>query len=106
MDSFDLIWQLLNPQAQYANRKRACYDMWLSFSKDKRERIINVIKDKLAKGKFVDYNPYFAIKKNSQEQIQILSFRDYYAKFGTTEECNGWQRQFLPEKQTTIYVKQ
>jgi len=93
MDSFDFIWQLLNPQAQYANRKRACYEMWQSFSEDKREHISRVIKDKLAKGKFVDYNPYFAIKRNSQEQVQMqtLSFNEYYNRFGTTEERDGWK---------------
>ena len=110
MDSFDLIWQLLNPQAQYANRKRACYDMWQSFPQDKRESIINAIKDKLAKGKFVDYNPYFAIKRNSQEQVQlqqpqVMSFNDYYTKFGTTEEVKGWHMQ-NPTGNKVIYVKQ
>ena len=37
--------------------------------------------------------------------LQTLSFADYYAKFGTTEEQDGWQRTFLPEQQKTIYVK-
>lgn len=105
MDSFDLIWQLLNPQAQYANRKRACYDMWQSFSEDKRNRIIEAIKDKQAKGKFVDYNPYFAIKRNSQEQMQTLSFNEYYTRFGTTEERDGW-KMANPTGNKVIYVKQ
>ena len=104
MDSFDLIWQLLNPQAIYANRKRACYDMWQSFSEDKKEQIITTIKDKMAKGKFVDYNPYFAIKRNSQQQLQTLSFADYYARFNTTEEQGGWHMQ-NPTGQCVIYVK-
>lgn len=104
MDSFDIIWQLLNPQAQYANRKRACYDLWQSFSEDKRNRIIAAIKDKLVKGKFVDYNPYFAIKRHSQEQVQTLSYADYYAKYGTTEERDGWKME-NPTGQKVIYVK-
>ena len=100
MDSFDLIWQLLNPQAQYANRKRACYDMWQSFTPDKRQRIIDTIKDKLAKGKFV------AIKKNSQLMLQrqVLSYADYYARFGTTEERDGWHME-NPTGNKVIYVK-
>ncbi len=105
MDSFDLIWQLLNPQAQYANRKRACYNLWQSFTPDKRYRIVNAIKDKLAQGKFIDYNPYYAIQKNSQEQTQILSYADYFARFGTTEEQGGWKMQFLKDQGKTIYVK-
>ncbi len=105
MDSFDLIWQLLNPQAIYANRKRACYDMWQQFPPDKRERIIETVKDKLAKGKFVDYNPYFAIMKNSQQQTRTLSFNDYYARYKTTEETDGWHMA-NPTGQRVIYVKQ
>ena len=106
MDSFDLIWQLLNPQAQYANRKRACYDMWQSFSEEKKKAVFNAIKDKLAKGKFVDYNPYFAIKKNSQLMLQrqVLSYADYYARFGTTEPRDGWHME-NPTGNKVIYVK-
>ena len=108
MDSFDIIWQLLNPKVQYANRKQACYRLWLSFSEDKRNRIIARIKDKLTKGKFVDYNPYFAILKNSQEQMLIMSFDDYYAKYNTTEERDGW-KMVKPEKAgdpPVYYMKQ
>ena len=36
---------------------------------------------------------------------QILSYADYYTRFGTTEEVDGWRRVFLPEQQKTIYVK-
>jgi hypothetical protein len=49
----------------------------------------------------------FAIRRFSQPpKPQTLSFNDYYTKFGTTEERDGWRRVFLPEKQKTIYVKQ
>lgn len=106
MDSFDLIWQLLNPQAQYANRKRACYNLWQSFSEDKKKAVFNAIKDKKKKGLFVDYNPYFAIMKNSQlmSQRQVLSYADYYARFGTTEERDGWHME-NPTGNKVIYVK-
>ena len=107
MDSFDLIWQLLSPKIEYANRKRACYNLWQSFSEDKKKTVFNAIKDKKAKGLFVDYNPYFAIMKNSQlmSQRQVLSYADYYARFGTTEPRDGWVRTFLPDQQKTIYIK-
>ena len=36
---------------------------------------------------------------------QVMSFNDYYNKFGTTEETDGWKRVFKPEERTTIYVK-
>ncbi len=39
------------------------------------------------------------------KQQQTLPYADYYAKFGTTEELNGWQRKFIAEEQRTVYVK-
>ena len=59
-----------------------------------------------AKGKFVDYNPYFAIMKNSQlmSQRQVLSYSDYYARFGTTEPRDGWHME-NPTGNKVIYVK-
>lgn len=100
MDSFDLIWQLLSPKIEYANRKRACYNLWQSFSEDKKTAVFNTIKDKKGKGLFVDYNPYFAILKNSQlmSPKQVMSFDAYYDKFHTTEEREGWQM-VKPKKQ-------
>ena len=106
MDSFDLIWQLLSPKIEYANRKRACYNLWQSFSEDKKKAVFNAIKDKKTKGLFVDYNPYFAIMKNSQlmSQRQVLSYADYYARFGTTEPRDGWHME-NPSGNRVIYVK-
>ena len=56
--------------------------------------------------KFVDYNPYFAIMKNSQlmSQRQEMSFNDYYAKYGTTEPRDGWHME-NPTGNQVIYVK-
>lgn len=111
MDSFDFLWQLLSPKIEYANRKRACYQLWQSFSEDKKIAIFNAIKDKKKNGLFVDYNPYFAIKRNSlqtraqaQPQVQTLSFNEYYTRYGTTEERDGWHMA-NPTGQKVIYVK-
>jgi len=35
---------------------------------------------------------------------ETLSFNDYYAKFGTTEERDGWKME-NPTGQKVIYVK-
>ena len=45
-------------------------------------------------------------EQKSEQQRQILSYTDYYNRYGTTEEKDGWVRTFLPEQQKTIYVKQ
>ena len=106
MNLFDYLWQLLSPKVEFTNRKGACLRLWKTFSEEQQRNICRTIKDKLTKGQFVDYNPYFAILKNSESIQLTMSFSDYYAKYGTTEECDGWKRQFIPEKQTTIYIKQ
>ena len=28
MKTFNEFWELLSPKAEYANRRRACYDLW------------------------------------------------------------------------------
>ena len=106
MNSFDFLWELLSPKVEYANRKRACYNLWMSYSKQQRIDIFNAIKDKKKKGQFVDYNPYFAIQKNSLQlsQRQEMSFAEYYKKFGTTEEQGGWHME-NPTGEKVIYVK-
>ena len=113
MKTFNDLWQLLAPKAEYANRRKACFALWNELTENQQDVLYDVISDKLSKGKFVDYNPLFAIKNNSSFPSgrdgagfhQTLSFADYYRRYNTTEETDGWHRQFLPEKQTTIYIK-
>lgn len=66
-NSFDYIWALLSPKAKYANRKRACYTLWLSFSMDERRKIYAILNQKLTNGQFVDFNPFFALRKAALE---------------------------------------
>ena len=106
MNSFDYLWELLSPKAEYANRKHACYEMWFSYTEQQRLMVFNNIKDKMKKGKFVDYNPYFAIQKNLLQlsQRQQMTFDEYYRKFNTTLEQNGW-KMVCEEGKQPVYVK-
>ena len=114
MKTFNDFWQLLAPKAEYANRRKACFALWNELTENQQDALYDVISDKLSKGKFVDYNPLFAMKNNStfpsgRDGVgfrQTLSYADYYRRYGTTLDTDGWHRQFLPDKQTTIYVKQ
>ena len=106
MYQFDNLWALLNPKNDYDQLKGRCRNLWNSFSSDKQQMIFCRIEEKKKRKEFVDYNPLFAIQKNENcARQQTLSFADYYARFGTTEETDGWHRQFLPNEQKTIYVK-
>ena len=108
MSTFVHIWALLEPKLEYLNLMKSCKELWDSFPIEKQRIIYSTIRKKKIEKKFVDYNPLLAIRHNCplSRPSQQLSFNDYYNKFGTTEEQNGWHRQFLPEQQKTIYVKQ
>ena len=106
MTSFEYLWELLEPKKEYEPVRKRCLLLWDSFPLEKQRWTYRTIRDRKKEHLFVDFNPLFAIERFSKEpQRQTLSFNDYYAKFGTTEEQNGWRRVFLPDKQKTIYVK-
>ena len=58
-------------------------------------------------GEFVSENPYYAIYDNAyppRKRQRVMSYADYYAKYGTTEERDGW-KMANPTGQKVIYVK-
>ena len=108
MTSFEYIWALLEPKKEYEPVRNRCLLLWNTFPLETQRRIYCTIKKRKKENLFVDYNPLFAIERFSKEQKpqqQTLSYADYYARFGTTEPQDGWQRVFIPEQQKTIYVK-
>lgn len=107
MITFFEIWTLLEPKAEYANLFGHCKQLWESWPSDKQEEVFLKIEKKKSEKKFVDYNPLLALRNNSAERPkrpQIMSYNDYYAKYGTTEERDGW-KQANPTGQKVIYVK-
>jgi len=108
MSTFKYIWSLLEPDEKYNPVKRRCQLLWDSFPIEKQRDIYNAIRQKKKERKFLDYNPLFAIEKNAnppKPKAQKLTFGQYYERFGTTEEQDGWKRVYLPEEQKTIYTK-
>ena len=106
--TFEDIWTLLAPQGEYKRRRGVCEKLWLGYEQGRREAIYLKIAGKLQRGEFVNQNPYFAIEDNANVAAvrqQVLSYNDYYSRFGTTEERDGW-RMANPTGQKVIYVKQ
>ena len=107
MTSFEYLWELLEPKKEYEPVRNRCLLLWETFTIEHQRAIYRIIKKRKKEHLFVDYNPLLAIERFSKmPQKQTLSFNDYYKKFGTTEEKNGWRRIFLPELRKTIYEKQ
>ena len=105
MSTFIHIWALLEPKLEYTNLMRNCKNLWDSLPIDKQRIIYRTIRNKKLENKFVDFNPLLAIRNNIPiTRQQILSYADYYARYGTTEEKDGW-KMANPTGQKVIYVK-
>ena len=106
MSSFDFLWQLLENHGVVPSKKAECARLWDGYTLQQQRDIYRSIRDKLRAGKFVHYDPVRAVKENAPRQLTTtLSFNDYYARFGTTEEQGGWKRIFIKEQQKTVYIK-
>ena len=101
MENFELFWELFDPDPEFNNRSRACRQLWEQKG-EQQQAIIDFLKSGKQRS---SRNPYYFLA-DFRIRRQTLSFNDYYAKYGTTEERDGWIRTFLPEQQKTIYVKQ
>ena len=99
---FNKFLTLFQPDKEFENRLGAAQREWDACSEFKQQAIIAWLE---THGRYKGRNPYFFIQDFKPRQ-QTLSFAEYYAKYGTTEERDGWKRTFLPEQQKTIYVKQ
>ena len=107
MTSFDFLWKLLDEHGVIERYKGEAFDLWNTLTLDQQRATYRSIRDKIRAGKFVNYHPVKAIRDNIPKppKIQILSFNDYYAKYGTTEEKDGW-KMANPTGQKVIYEKQ
>ena len=95
----------LRKRVEYEQLKGKCRILWESFSPDKQDYIYSRIEEKKKRKEFVDYNPKFAIEKNSSApRQQTMSYADYYSLYGTTEERDGW-KMVNPTGNKVIYVK-
>ena len=81
---------------------------WNKYSLQQQRDIYRSIRDKIRAGKFVNYHPVLAIRDNAPKapRIIVISAAEYYRKYGTQTNQDGWIRKFLPDQQKTIYVKQ
>ena len=108
MTSFDFLWQLLESHGVVSSYKAECARLWDTYNLEQQRAIYRSIRDKLRAGKFVNYNPVKAVRENAPKKRPplILTMNDYYARYGTTEEQDGWRREYRPDEQRTVYIKE
>ena len=99
---FNKFLTLFQPDKEFTNRLGAAQRLWEQSSSEKRQAIIAWLE---THGRYKGRNPYFFILDFKPQQIQ-LSYDDYYARFKTTEEQDGWRREYRAEEQRTVYIKE
>ena len=97
---FNDYWLLIGGDVNFSNRKVAAEQAWNNHP-EKQEPIIRWLKKH---GAYPGRNPYFFILDFQLKRQQTLSYADYYARYGTTEERDGW-KMANPTGQKVIYVK-
>ena len=113
---FKDFWPLVATRGRVAHFYQSeCEHLWSTFSPAQQQAIYDAINEKLMAGKFVHYNPANAIRDNAPNAIRdnapkapktlIISAEEYYRRYGTQTNHDGWVRTFLPEQQKTIYIK-
>ena len=105
---FNVIWQILVNRGRVAHfYKEECQFLWNQFTPEQQKQIFEAIERKVNSGRFVHYNPVNAIRDNIpvERGPKQLSFDDYFRRYRTTEERDGWRRVFMPKEQKTVYVK-
>ena len=101
MENFDLFWDLFDPDPEFNNRHRACRELWEKKG-EQQQAIIDFLKSGKQRS---SRNPYYFLADFRVRKPQIMSYSDYYAKYGTTEERDGW-KMANPTGIKVIYVKQ
>ena len=99
-DQFTEFWMAFNPDPQFNNRWSATWRLWYNESDERRAELMASVANGGPKGR----NPYFYIIDFRSPREQTLTYTEYYARYGTTAETDGWQMA-NPTGQKVIYVK-
>ena len=91
---------MIGGDVYFSDRKPASATLWAQHP-EKHEAIIEWLQ---AHGRYPHRNPYFFILDFQVKCRQTMSYAQYYAKYGTTEERDGW-KMANPTGQKVIYVK-
>ncbi len=98
---FETYWEKIGGDIHFANRKAATELEWNKHP-EKHQAIMAWL-DK--HGTYPQRNPFFFIQDFKIRPVQTMSFNDYYAKYGTTDDMDGWHK-VNPTGQKVFYVKQ
>jgi hypothetical protein len=101
MENFEVFWNLFDPDPEFNNRQRACRALWEQKGEQQRHAILEFLKSGKQRS---SRNPYYFIADFRVRSPQVMSYADYYAKYGTTLEQDGW-KMANPTGNQVIYVR-
>ena len=105
---FEETWQALYENGSSGRNKEPTRAFFASLTPEQQQTARDNIVRKVKEGLFVQYDPIRAIRENirrAKPRQQTMSFSEYYAKYNTTEEMDGW-KQANPTGQRVVYVKE
>ena len=70
MIEFNDLWTLLQPEPEYIPMRNYCKKIWDAMPEEKQSILYRTIEQKKQNKQFVDYNPLYAIQKNSRPTRQ------------------------------------
>ena len=98
---FETYWKKIGGDIHFANRKAATEREWARHPDKHRSIILWLVEH----GTYPQRNPFFFIQDFKLRPVKTMSFNDYYIKYGTTEDTDGWHK-VNPTGQKVFYVKQ
>ena len=98
---FEQYWRLIGGDVNFSDRKTAAEKVWSLCAPEKQQAIIEWLQKH---GRYPGRNPYFFILDFQTKRRQTLSYKDYFARYGTTEETDGWHME-NPTGRQVVYVK-
>ena len=98
---FEQYWKSIGGDVNFADRKTAAQRAWSLCAPDKQQAIIAWLQ---THGRYPGRNPYFFILDFQVKRRETLTFAQYYAKYGTTAETDGWKME-NPTGNQVIYVR-
>ena len=102
VEEFNRFWYLFGVNERLYPHRRSCtLRLWMETPKEKRAAITDELE---RNGAPPNRNPYFYIQDFARPLIRTMSYSDYYRKYGTTEERDGWHMA-NPTGNQVIYVK-
>lgn len=106
---FNTMWQLLYDHGASAKKEEGTRRFWETLTDKEQQIAFTTITKKLKEKAFVNFDPIRAIRENiwqarSKPRTETLSFNDYYTRYGTTEERDGWKME-NPTGEKVIYVR-